>query len=118
MVGQGYEVFNEWKHASHVKIGANLTKRRGKILYDAVNLTDEPFNGKYVLSFETMEEFGKLLIETGCSLQYIYAFTYSSVHSCPYLSSVQRFSLTSSMIPPLLHPPLPYPYSQQFGTVQ
>ena len=85
-----YEVFNELRQERHVKIGANLTKRRGKILYDGVNITDEltkvnfvfcnghgdlkirlnePFNGKYVFSFETMEDLGKLLIETDCSLE-------------------------------------------------
>ena len=36
-----YAGYNERKNAKHIKINPNLTKRRGKILYDAVKLTEE-----------------------------------------------------------------------------
>ena len=40
-------MFNERKNARHVKIGANLTKRRGK-LYNAVKQTEELTKVNYV----------------------------------------------------------------------
>ena len=33
-----YRVYNERKKAKNIKIGANLTKRRGKLLFDASNV--------------------------------------------------------------------------------
>ena len=43
-------VNNERKNAKHIKINPNLTKRRGKILYDAVKLTEELPKVNFVFS--------------------------------------------------------------------
>ena len=79
-----YAVYNERKKAKNVKISANLTKRRGKLLYDASSATAnidkvkfcfsnihgdlnvmlvEPFNGRSVFSFRSMCELNDLLIK-------------------------------------------------------
>ena len=82
-----YSVFNERKKAKHVKMGPNLTKRRGKLLYDAISMVEElgnvdfvfcdahgdlklrikePYNNKHFFTFETLDDLSKLLTETGC----------------------------------------------------
>ena len=68
----------------NIKIAPNLTKRRGKLLYDAVQSTEDatrvnfvyadahgdlkirlndPHNGRFVFPFNTLEELSKLLAE-------------------------------------------------------
>ena len=68
----------------NIKIAPNLIKRRGKLLYDAVQTTEDathvnfvyedahgdlkirlndPHNGRFVFPFNTLEELSKLLAE-------------------------------------------------------
>lgn len=77
-----YSVYNERKKARNIKIAPNLNKRRGKLLYDAVQLSvneskvnfvyadahgdlkirlHEPHNEKHVFSFNSLDELNNLL---------------------------------------------------------
>ena len=77
-----YAVFNERKKAKNIKIAPNLNKRRGKLLYDAGQLTvnasnvnfvfadahgdlkvrfHETHKGRYDFSFNSLEELNNLL---------------------------------------------------------
>ena len=81
-----YTVYSERKKAKNVKISANLTKRRGKLLFDATNAVrgvekvnfcfanihgdlnvrlEEAYNGKHVHGFNSISELSELLIKTG-----------------------------------------------------
>ena len=83
-----YRVYNERKKLKIYKIAANLTKNRGKVLYDAVQFTEkveqvhfvyadahgnlklrlkESYNDRYVFSFNSVENLKKLLLEMGYS---------------------------------------------------
>ena len=79
-----YAVYSERKKAKNVKISSNLTKKRGKLLYDASTaiseidkvkfcfsnihgdlniMLAEPFNGRSAFSFRSMGELNELLIK-------------------------------------------------------
>ena len=81
-----YTVYRQRKHAKNTKIHANLTKRRGKLLFDASNAIrgidkvnfcfsnihgdlnvrlEESYNGKHVYSFNSLSELSELLIQAG-----------------------------------------------------
>ena len=74
----------ERKKAKNIRIAPNLTKRKGKLLHDAVQSTEDatkvnfvyadthvdlkirlndPHNGRYVFPFNTLEELNKFLVE-------------------------------------------------------
>ena len=79
-----YKVYNERKKAKNIKIHANLTKKRGKLLFEASDATKEiervdfcysnihgdlnlrlvdPFNGRSSFAFKSMGELNDLLIK-------------------------------------------------------
>ena len=81
-----YTVYSQRKNAKNIKIHANLTKRRGKLLYDASNAIngidkvnfcfsnmhgdlnvrlEEAYNGKYVHGFSSFKDLNDLLIKAG-----------------------------------------------------
>ena len=81
-----YAVYNERKKAKNIKISTNLTKRRGKLLFDVSNAVKEvgnvqfcfaningdlkirlvePYNGKQVFSFNSLNELNSLLLKMG-----------------------------------------------------
>ena len=79
-----YTVYNERKKTKNVRIAANLTKRRAKLLYDASNAIKdiqkvdfcfsnihgdlkvrlvEPYNGRSVFAFNSMSELNDILLK-------------------------------------------------------
>ena len=81
-----YDVYKQRKKARNVKIAPNLTKRRGKLLYDASNLVNgmdkvdfvfanihgdlqvrlvEPYEDKILFYFNSIDDLTKLLADMG-----------------------------------------------------